>query len=77
MTQALPNPSEGISNYLDNYLEVSNVNDNSLVIAEIFAGFWGFCKVLDSNDSNVTTSFYLYLSLQYPSNWNQCMLSYW
>ncbi len=27
MTQALPNPSEGISNYLDNYLEVSNVND--------------------------------------------------
>ncbi len=57
MTQLLPNSSEGITNYLDQYSKVNNMI-YSLVMSEIIVSFWGFCKVLDSNYSGVTTSFW-------------------
>ncbi len=61
MTQVLPNSSQGITNYLDQRSKVNNnsmiINDTSLVMTEIIVSFWGFCKVLDSNYSGVTTSF--------------------
>ncbi len=48
MTQVLPNSSEGITNFLDQYSKVKN-RDNSLVLTEVIVNFWGFCKVLVSN----------------------------
>ncbi len=52
MTQVLPNSSEGITNFLDQYSKVKNRDknrDNSLVLTEVIVNFWGFCKVLVSN----------------------------
>ncbi len=45
MTQVLPNYSERITNYVDQYSKVK-IMINSLVITDIMVNFWGYCKAL-------------------------------
>lgn len=53
MTQVLPNPSEAMTNYLDQISEVNKMK----TLSEVSASVWGVWKVWYSNDSSVATSF--------------------